>query len=98
MPKGPQCDRAVDRRHERCVYLCHAVVIEAEDYATEARVMRDIFGLYAVDDEFPLRAILRPELGRTVHRVARRPLVPRCEAERAGDRRDVIRVRPVFYL
>src|SRR5438045_4311576 len=98
MSKGPQCDRAVDRRHERCVYLCYAVVIEAEDHAAEPRVVRDIFRLHAVDDELPLRAILRPELGRTVHRVARRSLVPGREAERAGDWRDVIRVRPVSYL
>src|SRR5206468_1114917 len=75
-----------------------AVVIEPENHAAEARVVRDIFRLDPVEREPPTGAILSGELGDSIHRVAYRAFVPGSEGERAGNRGHVVRVGPVFHL
>src|SRR5207248_7960909 len=88
----------VDRGHERRVHLGHAVIVEAHDHAAEARVVRDILRLHAVQDELPAGPILGGELGHAIDRVAHGTLVPRRKDERAGAPHDVVRVRAVLHL
>src|SRR5882762_8838572 len=98
MPDRPQRHRAVDRGHERGVYLGRAVVVEPENHAAESWVVRHVLRLHAVEHQPPAGAVLAGELRHAIHRVADRALVPRREAERSGDPRDVVRVRAVLHL
>src|SRR2546422_36163 len=63
VPERPQCHGAVDRGHERGVHLGHAVVVEPQNHAAEAGVVRHVLRLHAVQHELPAGAVLRGELG-----------------------------------
>src|SRR5207237_10207552 len=81
-----------------CVSRRDDVVVESEGHHAEARMMRNVPGLHAIEHEFPARAVLSGEFRNPVDRIAARALVPRGERERAGGRRDVIRVRAILDL
>src|SRR6266566_3190989 len=94
----PQRDGAVDRRHQRRVHLRDAVVVQPEDHTAEARVVRHVFRLHAVEHELPAGAVLGGELRNAVHGIAHCALVPCGEGECAGGRYDVVRVRAILDL